>query len=224
MDVQGAFDHLATDLRAAANAERAPQMEAYMRDQFVFLGVSSPERKALQRPFIKALKGAEPHQILHAAELCWDQEAREFQSVASDLLRARTKELRAEDLAHLRRFITTKPWWDTVDPLAAHPVGSLVQKFPELGTTIDGWIHDDNIWLARAAILHQLFYKDHVDQDRLFSYVLIRAADTEFFIRKALGWALRSYARVAPDVVRTFVMANESDLSSLTRREALKHL
>ena len=83
-----------------------------------------------------------------------------------------------------------KSWWDTVDALAAHPVGTLVMRYPELGAVMDRWIDDDNIWVARTAILHQLRYKDAINEARLFSYVEKRAADTEFFIRKALGWAL----------------------------------
>jgi 3-methyladenine DNA glycosylase AlkD len=89
---------------------------------------------------------------------------------------------------------------------------------------MDIWIDDEDIWVARTAILHQLRYKDALDQERLFGYVEKRAADTEFFIRKALGSPLRDYAHVAPDAVRDFVCEHEDELSGLTRREALKHL
>ena len=88
---------------------------------------------------------------------------------------------------------------------------------------MDEWIHDDNLWVARTAILHQLNYKARTDEARLFAYVEARALDQEFFIRKALGWALRNYARVAPDAVRTFIDTHP-ELSGLTRREATKHL
>ena len=140
------------------------------------------------------------------------------------MLRARAKTFHAEDLDRLHNLIVTKSWWDTIDALAAHPVGTLVARFPQLGATMDIWIDDENMWVARVAILHQLRFKHDLDQDRLFSYVEKRAADTEFFIRKALGWALRDYARVAPDAVRSFVQEHEDNLSGLTKREALKHL
>jgi len=223
-NVEGAFANLATDLRAAANPAREPKMEAYMKERFMFLGITSPERKAIQKPFLAALRRADADDIVAAADLCWAEDAREFQYVGSDLLRARAKQLRAHDLAHLHRYITTKSWWDTIDALAAHPVGTLVQRFPALGSSMDTWVRDENIWVARTAILHQLRYKESVDQPRLFGYVLARANDTEFFIRKALGWALRSYSRHAPDAVRSFVSDHESALSALTCREALKHL
>ena len=89
---------------------------------------------------------------------------------------------------------------------------------------MDIWIDDEDIWVARAAILHQLRYQNALDQERLFNYVGKRSADTQFFIREALGWALRNYGRVAPDAGRDFVAQHEDVLSGLTRREALKYL
>lgn len=219
-----AFEHLMTDLRAAADPEKVPQMVAYMKDQFAFLGVTSPVRKAAQKPFMAVARRSEPDEVLDVADLCWEQDEREFQYVGSDLLRARAKTLHADDVSRLHALIVTKPWWDTIDALAAHPVGTLVSRFPELGAVMDVWIDDDNIWVARTAILHQLRYKDDLNEARLFAYVQKRASDTEFFIRKALGWALRDYARVAPDAVRDFVTTHEAALSGLTKREALKHL
>lgn len=223
-DLHVAFENLTTDLRAAADPEKEPQMVAYMKDNFAFLGVTSPIRKALEKPLMAVARTADPDDVLDVADLCWDQDEREFQHVGCALLRARAKTFHADDLDRLHRFITTKSWWDTIDALAAHPVGTLVMNFPELGATMDTWIDDDNMWVARVAILHQLRFKEALNEDRLFGYVEKRAADTEFFIRKALGWALRDYARVAPDAVREFVRTHHDELSGLTRREAMKHL
>lgn len=223
-DLHAAFENLATDLRAVADPDKAPKMAAYMKDRFTFLGVTSPIRKAAQKPFLASAPNAHPDDVLNVADLCWEQDEREFQYVGSDLLRARAKTFRSADLSRLHALIINKSWWDTVDALAAHPVGTLVSRFPELADTMDIWIDDEDIWVARTAILHQLRYKDALDQERLFSYVEKRAADTEFFIRKALGWALRDYGRVAPDAVRNFVAKHEDELSGLTRREALKNL
>jgi len=126
------------------------------------------------------------------------------------------------DVAH--ELIVAKSWWDTVDSLASHTVGTLVHHHPRLVTTMDEWIGSDNIWLARTAILYQLRYKEATDVDRLFRYTLIKANHPDFFMRKAIGWALRQYAWVAPETVRAFVLANEAKFSGLTRREALKNL
>jgi 3-methyladenine DNA glycosylase AlkD len=147
-----------------------------------------------------------------------------LQYVAADALRRHQQKLTPGDLAAVAELITTKPWWDTVDALATHVVGPLVLRHRELAEVMDRWITSEDIWLARTAILHQLLYKEQTDVTRLFAYADERAADTEFFIRKALGWALRQYARVDPAAVRAYVASREDSLSGLTRREALKRL
>ena len=100
----------------------------------------------------------------------------------------------------------------------------MVTTHPELAEEMDLWVESEDMWIARTAILHQLMFKDRTDTNRLFAYCEMRMADNEFFIRKAIGWALRHYARTDPDAVRAFVNRNEQDLSGLSKREALKHL
>ncbi len=100
----------------------------------------------------------------------------------------------------------------------------MVAAHSELAVEMDRWIRDDDIWIARTAILHQLGYRERTDAERLFAYALRRAGDSEFFIRKALGWALRQYAGIEPESVRQFVSDNQDVLSGLTIREATKHL
>jgi 3-methyladenine DNA glycosylase AlkD len=129
-----------------------------------------------------------------------------------------------EFITTARYLIVTRSWWDTVDALAAHLVGSLVRRHPGLVSTMDEWIDDDNLWVIRTALLHQLTYREATDHVRLFDYCLRQAHHRDFFIRKAIGWALRSYARTAPDDVRRFVGRHEPVLAPLSVREALKHL
>ncbi len=136
-ELHTAFENLSTDLRTAANPDKAPRMAAYMKDQFSFLGLTTPERRRLQRPLMAAARTAESDEVLDIADLCWEADEREFQYVGSDLLRARAKSLRATDLDRLHARIVDKSWWDTIDALAAHPVGILVTQFPDLG----GWLH-----------------------------------------------------------------------------------
>lgn len=223
-DLLDAFDDLSTDLRQIADAERAPAMAAYMKDHFEFLGVASPARKSAQKPLLRAARAYVIDDVLDVADRCWAADEREFQYVGADLLRAQANRLRPGDLHRLRTLVTSKSWWDTVDALAAHPVGTIVADHRELQSTMDEWIESENMWLARTAILHQLRWRAETDERRLFGYAERRAADTEFFIRKAIGWALREYAKIAPDAVRAFVQSHEHELSGLTRREALKHL
>jgi len=222
-ELQQAFENLTTDLQAHADPERAVGMAAYMKDNFEYLGLSSPVRKQLQKPLIRASRHCGPDEILDIADECWRQDFREFQYVAMDLLRARSKLLRKDDLPRLRHFIETKSWWDSVDALSSHPLGTLV-RVHDLGHVMDQWIDDENMWVARAAIYHQLRYKSDTEPDRLFDYAVKRASDSRFFIRKALGTALRQYAWTEPDRVRRFVDDHEDLLSGLTKREARKHL
>lgn len=218
------IDALRAALEAAADDERAESMARYMRDQFTFLGVPAPVLRQLAKPTLAAGRGATGDELVAFADRCWAQPEREFHYVGALMLRRWVGSLEPRHLDDLRRFITTRSWWDTVDSLAAWSVGPLVRANPELVETMDRWITDENLWLARTAILHQLSYKADTDGDRLFRYAGIRATDAEFFIRKAIGWALRQYARQEPERVRNWVEANRDRLSGLTVREALKHL
>src|SRR5262249_25589456 len=127
-------------------------------------------------------------------------------------------------LPTVAELITTKSWWDTVDTLASDTVGPMVRNHPELLSTMDEWVRDDNLWIARTAILHQLSYKEDTDADRLFRYCLAQAGHRDFFIRKAIGWALRQYAHTNPEAVRAFLAGHGDLLSPLSVREAGKHL
>jgi 3-methyladenine DNA glycosylase AlkD len=120
----------------------------------------------------------------------------------------------------LERLVTTKSWWDTVDGLATHVAGPLVAAHPQLRGVMDRWVESENIWLARVAILHQERCRERTDPQVLLAYCLKRADEREFFIRKAIGWALRSYAKVAPEVVAQFLAEHGAALSGLSRREA----
>ena len=211
-------------LRAVAVPKDAGPMAAYLKDQFPCMGVKSKARRAAQRPYLAAAKGRSPAQVLAMAEACWAVEHRELQYVGADLLRRYARGLTPAELPRVRGLVQSKSWWDTVDTLAVHVVGPMVRRHPELVSTMDRWVADDDKWVARTALLHQLTYKGDTDQERLFRYVLHHAGATDFFLRKASGWALRQHARVAPEAVRGFVAEHRGRLSGLTVREATKHL
>ncbi len=215
---------LRTALEAVADPDQAEPMAAYMKHHFQFLGAKAPAVRLAAKPTLAAGKRATAAELIGFVDHCWAQPEREFQYVGASLLRKWIATLEAGHIDDLARYITTKSWWDTVDSLAAWCVGPLVKANPGLVDVMDRWIGSDDIWLARTAILHQLGYKADTDADRLFRYARARAEDPEFFIRKAIGWALRQYARQSPDDVRAFVAANDDRLSGLSKREALKHL
>ncbi len=213
---------LTESFEAARDPDRAPAMRAYMRDQFPFLGIAAPAQQSLVRAALKGLPAPTEDELTTIALACWERPEREYQYAACFVLRRYVKRCSAGFLPTARTLITTKSWWDTVDALAAHTVGPLVAAHPELVTVMDEWIVDDNLWVARTALLHQLRYGAATDEERLFAYCTRQAGHPDFFIRKAIGWALREYARTNPDAVRDFVA--RIPLSPLSTREALKHL
>jgi 3-methyladenine DNA glycosylase AlkD len=210
------------ELEARADPANAAAMAAYMKHRFVFIGVKTPERRAAVEPTMAVARRASGDELCAFAAACWREPEREFQYVGADALRVNVRRLESHHLHDVERLIVTRSWWDTCDVLGPWCVGGLVRADPELVAVMDRWIDADDIWLARSAILHQLHWKQATDAERLFEYAARRAADPEFFIRKAIGWALRQYARTDPDAVRSFVASH--DLAPLTRREALKHL
>lgn len=208
----------------AADPQKAPPMRAYMRDQFDFLGVPTPRRLLLDRQVLAGLEKPAEADLREVALACWRRPEREYQYFACGWLRKHAKRATPALLPTIRDLITTKSWWDTVDTLASDTLGPLVRSHPELLSTMDEWMRGDNMWVARSAILHQLTYKQGTDADRLFRYCLAQAGHPDFFIRKAIGWALRQYARTDPAAVREFLASNGDRLSPLSVREASKHL
>lgn len=199
-------------------------MVAYMKDQFDFLGIRAADRRTASKPWLTAAKTADATELLSFVHDLWSQPEREFQYVGIDMTRAGARNLGPDDLDAVRELVETKSWWDTVDSLAAWTVGPMVRRHRELIADMDDWIDDPNLWIARTALLHQLGYKADTDAARLFRYCDIQAEHPDFFIRKAIGWALRQYARVDPDAVGLWVEENRHRLAGLTVREATKHL
>jgi 3-methyladenine DNA glycosylase AlkD len=206
------------------NPERAAAMRAYMRDQFPYAGVPAPALRALEREVFAGLPPPSAGDLRDFALRCWSRDEREYQYVAVDYLRKHVRRADAEFIEVARTLLTTRPWWDTVDALATRFVGDLVRLHPPLTATMDAWSRDPDKWLVRTAILHQLHYGPSTDPGRLFDYCAHQAGHPDFFVRKAIGWALRHYARTAPEAVQTFVEVHASRLSALSVREATKHL
>jgi len=221
---RGLLDELGDAFEAHADAERARGMAAYMRDQFTYYGLPAPLQRSLAREVLATHPTQDETQLRAIVSDCWSRPEREWQYFACDLMATLTPKLSVRFLPVAKKAVATKSWWDTVDSLATKTVGGLVQSHRERRTTMDAWIGDRNIWIARTALLHQLSYKKDTDADRLFRYSELRAGDSEFFIRKAIGWALREYSKTDGDAVRAFVRTHDGALSGLSKREALKWL
>jgi 3-methyladenine DNA glycosylase AlkD len=218
------LDRLVRHYEAAREPDRAIRAAAYMRDQFAFLGFPAPTLRALSRSVVAGLPKPSEDDLRTVVLACWGLAEREYQYFACDWLRTHVAVPGPGFIDTARTLITTKSWWDTVDPLATRFVGGLVQRHRELADKMDAWSADADMWLVRTAILHQLNYGAQTDTGRLFGYCTRQAGHRDFFVRKAIGWALRQYARTDPDAVRAYVARNHTRLSPLSIREAAKHL
>lgn len=200
-------------------------MSAYMRGLFPFFGIKARPRRELQRRAAAGLAPPSAADLDAIARRLWNRDERECQYAACDHLRQHIKALDPGFLATAAHLISTKSWWDTVDPIATRVVGPVVAVGgPAARAVMDGWLASPDMWLVRAAILHQLQYREDTDAAWLFAACLRHAPSSEFFLRKAIGWALRQYARTDPDAVTGFVRAHRGGLSPLSVREAAKHL
>lgn len=223
------LEELRAAYEAAADPERAVAMRRYLRDQFAFHGIGAPGRRALDRRVLAGRPPPDEPELVELVEACWRQPEREYQYFACDYFVRHLRRCTLASLPTSRHLITTRSWWDTVDVLATRVVGGLVRGEPAGLAEMDRWIDEDDIWLVRSALLHQLHFREATDQERLFAYCRRQAANPEFFVRKATGWALRQYGRTAPEAVRAFVAANDigpegERLSPLARREAVRNL
>jgi 3-methyladenine DNA glycosylase AlkD len=212
---------LVTLFEQHANPEQAVPMANYMRDQFPFLGLKSPQRSALFKQFMTEFGLPKPAELEEIVWELWQLPEREYQYSAQDLLHRMRKHVSPEYVLLLERLITTKSWWDTIDGLASHAVGGLFTHYPNVrDDTVARWRSSDNFWLHRTTLLFQLGYKDKTDEALLFSLIEENLDSKEFFIQKAIGWILREYSKTAPNVVQDYVA--KTALAPLSEREALK--
>lgn len=211
-------------LSALADEVYAQKMKDYMKGHFTFYGVQSGPRKVIQKAVQKYLVSAEVERVTDVAATLWEENHRECQYIAQDLLTWRQRKLSEKDIVILEGLITRKSWWDSIDMLASNSVGYLLRQNKQLQyEKVDEWLDSGNIWLCRTAIIHQLKYKGDTDRDLLFAVVESQKGSKEFFINKACGWALRQYSKHDPASVRSFLDMHP-DLHPLVQREAKKYL
>ena len=209
--------------RSNANTENAEPMAKYMKNKFPYLGIKTPKRKELLREFHKKNSYPEVVEIEEIASQFWALPEREFQYVAIGLLCHFSKKVGAEFIELYEFLITEKSWWDSVDGIATWLVGDLFKNYPEMIPKYsEKWMKSENIWLMRTVILFQLHYKSETDFPLLIETILRCRTHTEFFIQKAIGWALREYSKTDAQSVINFVQNNQ--LVPLSEREALKWL
>ena len=217
MDVE----ELLENLKAVANPDDAGAMKAYMKNKFEFLGVKTPARRKLAKAFFKQqTDSVVDWNFINEA---WNNLYRELQYAALDYLESRKKLLTPSDLPRLKKLAQTKSWWDTIDSLD-RLVGTIIVRFPETKEIILAWSRDEDIWLRRLAIDHQLLRKEETDTELLEKILANNLDQTEFFINKAIGWALRDYSKTNPDWVRAFIERHQTEMAALSIREGSKYL
>ncbi len=218
MNYLGPLYHL---FEANKSAELAVPMAKYMKNHFEFLGIKRPLRNELQRQFFKENGLPAINQLSEVIKKLWSKPEREYQYFALDLMDKMKNKAPKETISLYKFTIINKSWWDTVDMIAAKLVGNHINKYPDDLKLLDKWSTDDNMWLRRTAILHQLKYKANTDTDRLKIYIESNLGSKEFFINKAIGWVLREYGKTNSEFVVEFVN-NHPTLANLSKKEALR--
>lgn len=209
-------------LQAVADPQKAPQMKAYMKNQFEFLGVQSPALKEINALYLPKHKSV--HELdWEFVDACWANTYRELQYIALSYLGRNENLLEVSHIPKIQDLIVHKSWWDTVDSIV-HLVGVLVRKNPELKQLMISWSLDENLWIRRTAIEHQLGMKNETDTGLMEIILTNNFGTKEFFINKAIGWALREYSKTNPSWVREFLENHRPQMASLSIREAEKYV
>lgn len=214
-------ESLKSALREQADPEYAENQKKYMKNKFEFFGLKAQPRRKITREFKRRENRPAYDQLEEVIKLVWQKPEREFQYFGTEILERYQKQF-TEDIIDLFEYmISHKSWWDTVDRIAKKLVGEYFIIYPDRrDPTIKMWLESDNIWLQRTCLLFQLGYKEKTDVDLLFELVEELSEIDEFFIQKAIGWALREYSKIDPEVIENFISSHE--LSSLATREGMK--
>ncbi len=214
-----------TAFSSADNPKIAAPMSAYMKNHFPFHGITSQHRTELLKDLLSKENLPEHNDLLLICRQLWQLPQREYTYAALTLMTKFHKILTPTDIPWLIDLVTQKSWWDSVDTLAGSVLSTLVNRLPDtLWPNFEPLISADNFWLNRTAIIVQLKMRDKTDTDFLTAAILPHMHNKEFFLRKAIGWSLRQYARHNPQWVIDFVQQHQEQLSGLSKREALKRL
>ena len=200
----------------------ASSMSKYMRNLFIFYGLPTPKRKALYKDIIKEEKKQKKIDW-EFLDQCYEDEHREFQYVVCDYLIAMNDFLTYEDIPKIKKYVQTKQWWDTIDCLD-RVIGEIGLRDQRVDALMREWSQDDDFWIRRIAIDHQLCRKEKTDTELLEKILVNNFGSDEFFINKAIGWALRDYSKTNPDWVRAFIDKYKDQMDKLSIKEASKYI
>ncbi len=212
-------------LRLLRNKQDAQEMARYMKTIMPFYGIKAGERKRITKQAIKRYPDQTQKEYIATIKALWKLPHREEKYIAIDIACAYPIYIDIKTLPLFEKMIRQGSWWDFVDEIARHLIGTVLTKQPSvMWPIIERWNDDPNLWIRRSSIICQNKFKLKTDETRLFSLCLQRAHEKEFFIQKAIGWALREYAKTKPQKVHAFITKHKNQLSNLSYREAAKHL
>lgn len=216
------YQELKQNLIENSNPDLAKQMEKYLRNNFKFYGLKSPERRKSYHGLIKAEKKNKKidWKFLDQA---WSDSHREAQYFVCDYLISLEKYLRFEDIDQIFNYVKSKQWWDTIDSLIK-PIGKIGLRDERVNDLMLAWSKDNDFWVRRVAIEHQLLRKDKMNTELLEKILENNLNSSEFFINRAIGWALRDYSKTNPAWVRKFIENHSSDMAPLSIKEGSKYL
>ena len=216
------FNKLYEEMIRHKNEEQAQKMSKYMLNKFEYIGIKTPKRRKIFKNFFKEYKNEEKIDW-EFVNKCWENKYREFQYVAADYLKNMKDKLTIDDIPKFKQLILKKSWWDTIDNLDM-TIGALALKDSNVNKILLEWSLDENIWLKRIAIDHQLLRKEKTNTELLEKILKNNLGQTEFFINKAIGWALRDYSKTNPEWVKNFIEKNRENMAKLSIKEASKYL
>ena len=216
------FNKLYEEMIQHKNEEQAQKMSKYMLNKFEYIGIKTPERRKIFKNFFSEYKNEEKIDW-EFVNKCWENKHREFQYIAADYLKNMKDKLTIDDIPKFKRLILEKSWWDTIDNLDM-TIGALALKDSNVNKILMEWSLDENIWLRRIAIDHQLLRKEKTNTELLEKILKNNLGQAEFFINKAIGWALRDYSKTNPEWVKNFIEENKEKMAKLSIKEASKYL
>ena len=202
--------------------ENAIKMSKYMRDLFKFYGIPTPIRKSLYKDLLKEEK-AKKTIDWNFLDKCYEDDYREFQYLALDYIENMQKFLTYDDVPKLYKYIKAKQWWDTIDRFD-RIVGNIAFKDGRINDLMLKWSKDEDFWLRRIAIDHQLGRKDKTNTKLLEQILINNFGSDEFFINKAIGWSLRDYSKTNPNWVKDFLSKYENKMDKVSLKEAYKYI
>lgn len=209
------------EFKKLKNDKKAIEMSAYMKNQFAFLGISASPRKEIENKIFKSL--AKENIDFKFTDKCYKNKYREFQYAAIDYLNFKKEYLNISHIEILKNYILTKSWWDTIDHLDKI-VGDIALRDKKVNKILLNWSLDENIWLRRIAIDHQILRKEKTNAELLEQIIINNLNQKEFFINKAIGWSLRDYSKTNPKWVRDFIKRHKNSMNNLSIREASKYI